>query len=438
MGQNRRKVNFPVKTKNMAKPENHEVDLACLRPAKAACFRAQWDKYDDRSGRLGLRRLTDVTLSAMGQRPGITPAHGRFIDDCDFYAELVASGPGATHIEGSVLYAGYMRKSWGHFLMNSTARLWPLFVVPEKFDKIVFFAEGHEACGLHANFKEFLSLLGVLDKCVVLPPSAYSFDALTIGDPSLENGCYYSREFAMPFDAVRAAALSGAGDAAPAGISKGILLSRSKWGDNKKLQINIERLEALFTSAGYTAVSPENTPLTSLIRLMDRAGEVVSFSGSTAHNMMFCADKPFVMLERCAANNTYQIGLMKLKGNTNALVDCFFQPLLTSSTDNLTIYGATDELKRFASCRAMPLPAFSLSPGKEFGRYLKIYRRHYGYGPGINSWEESQAPAVFEAYFASRPRYAACIDRHRPVAPADFLSPRVLYRWIKNLLLNKP
>lgn len=417
----------------MTEQENFKVTLDYLRPVKAACFRSEWARYEDRSGKLGIRRLTDVAVSAMGQQPGIAPHDDRFIDDCDFYAELAADASGAVHVEGNVLYAGYMRKSWGHFLMNSTARLWPLFALQDNsFDRIVFFSEDDVAEIPHGNFREFLSLLGILDRCVVLPPATYRFDHLTVGDISLELGRYYSREFAMPFEAVRAAALSAACDE-ETDTAKGIFLSRSKWNGNDRVQINIERMESLFLSDGCMAVSPECVSLVRLIRLMDRAERVVSFSGSTVHNLMFCDDKPFVVLERCAANNIYQIGIMKLKGNRNVLVDCFYQPLLASSTDNLTIYGATAQLERFVSDQGMTHPQFCLSPGREFRRYLKVYRKHYGYGPGINSWEESQAAAVFEAYFASRTRYAAYIDRRRPVLPCDFFSPRVLLRWLRSL-----
>lgn len=407
------------------------IDTHYLRPTKAACLQAAWNNYEDRSDHLALSRLGTVTLRAMGQVPGITPSPDRLIDDCDFYAERV-NDPAATPIAGTALYAGYMRKSWGHFLMNSTARLWPLLYEPDTpFDKIVFFAEDAEAAPPSGNFRQFLSLLGILDKCVVLPPATYRFEDLTVGDIALENGIYYSREFLLPFHAVRRAAM--AGDTMPSDIPKGIILTRSRWQRNDKLQINIRSIEDLFINAGYTPLSPESLPLSDLIRNMHQAPEVVTFSGSTAHNILFCPDKPLIILERAAANNGYQAGIMKLMRSHTVPVDCFYQPLLTSSTDNLTIYGATAQLTSYAAHRGMAMPSFPLRPTAEFRRYLRVYRRHYGHGPGINSWETGEAPAIYEAYFASRPRYEACIDRRRPVLPTDFLSPRVLLRYLRYL-----
>lgn len=416
------------------------IDTRYLRPAKARCLLAEWHNYADRTGKLTLRRLSDVNISAMGQTPGIAHTENRMIDDCDFYAECVNDTESATHIGGSVLYAGYLRKSWGHFLMNSTARLWPIFTAGTHcFDKVIFFAEDDTQTELRGNFKEFLSLTGILDKCVILPRSTYHFDDITVGEISLEIGCYYSAEFALPFEAARKAALASTTKTATKTKSnKGIILSRCNWNNNDKTQINVNLIESIFTSADYRAVSPESMPLGELIRQMHNAGEIVSFSGSTAHNILFCDRKPLILLERCAANNVYQVGIMKMQQNPVTLIDCFFQPMLTSSTDNLTIYGATEELKHYIADQSLHMPVFNMHPRLEFSRYLTIYRKHYGLGPGINEWEWQQAPAIYEAYFASRPRYARYIDRRYPILWSDFCSPRVMGRLLKDALRRRP
>ncbi|MDE6367544.1 MAG: glycosyltransferase family 61 protein [Muribaculaceae bacterium] len=424
---------------NSAISEPQNIDTSYLRPAKARCLLAEWHNYADRTGKLALRRLSDVNISAMGQIPGIAHTDNRLIDDCDFYAECVNDTESVTHIDGTVLYAGYLRKSWGHFLMNSTARLWPIFTAgTHHFDKVIFFAEDDAPTELSGNFKEFLSLAGILDKCEILPRATYHFDDITVGEISLEIGCYYSNEFSLPFEAARKAALAATAKTAPSSPGGyGIILSRSNWNNNDRTQININRIESIFTSAGYRAVSPESIPLGELIRQMHNAGEIVSFSGSTAHNILFCDRKPLILLERCAANNVYQTGIMKMQQNQVTLIDCFFQPMLTSSTDNLTIYGATEELKHYIGDRSLPMPVFNMHPRREFSRYLAVYRKHHGHGPGINEWEWQQAPAIYEAYFASRPRYGRYIDRRYPILWSDFCSPRVMARLLKDTLRRR-
>ncbi len=414
------------------------ANTSYLRPKKAGCFRTVWNSYEDRTGSLGIKTMTDVTLRAMGQRPGIEVTDRRFIDDCDYYAECVDDRPerdtAIPHIEGSVLYAGYMRKSWGHFLMNSTARLWPLFQSDSpQFDKIIFFAEDNTVKEPKGNFREFLSLLGILDRCVILSEGIYHFDRLTVGDISLEMGIYYSEEFLRPFELVRKSVIDIFAERDEKNLVKGIIMARSRWNNNDAMQINIKEIEQLFKANGYETVSPETLSLSELIIRMHYAREVVSFSGSTAHNILFAdGSKPLIILERCGYNNVYQIGIMKLMQGIATTIDCFYQPLFVSSTDNLTIYGITDELRRFITDRGMLLQDVRLNPHTEFERYLKIYRRHYGYGPGINTWETEQIDAIFEAYFNSRHRYSRYIDRRTPVLWNDYFSPRVIFRFLKD------
>ena len=403
-----------------------------MRPVKASCLANEWNRYENRSGKLRVRHLKNVTLLPMGQVPGIEDNPDRIIDDCDFYAEIADNDARAVHVEGKVLYAGYMRKSWGHFLMNSTARLWPLFQNGlNDIDKIVFFAEDDRQTQPKGNFREFLSLLGVLDKCVVLKPGKYHFDDISIGQIALEMGKYYSSEFMMPFDAVRISALSSQSDPPDVQRTKGIILSRSQWNGNDKIQINIEKIDRVFTLNGYKTISPESISLRELIVSMHNADEVVSYSGSTAHDILFSSEKRFVILERCAANNMYQIGIMKMMKNENILVDCFYQPLLASSTDNLTIYGMTPEFVNFIKSRGWPVPSELNSPLKEIRRYIKIYRRHYGYGLGINNWEDSQAPAIREAYYESYTRYKRYLNRNFPVLWCQYFSPTVIYKTLR-------
>lgn len=283
------------------------------------------------------------------------------------------------------------------------------------------------------NFREFLSLLGILDRCVILSEGIYHFDRLTVGDISLEMGIYYSEEFLRPFELVRKSVIDIFAERDEKNLVKGIIMARSRWNNNDAMQINIKEIEQLFKANGYETVSPETLSLSELIIRMHYAREVVSFSGSTAHNILFAdGSKPLIILERCGYNNVYQIGIMKLMQGIATTIDCFYQPLFVSSTDNLTIYGITDELRRFITDRGMLLQDVRLNPHTEFERYLKIYRRHYGYGPGINTWETEQIDAIFEAYFNSRHRYSRYIDRRTPVLWNDYFSPRVIFRFLKD------
>ena len=379
-----------------------------------------------------------MTLRKAGPLGDMEPEDTFIVDDCDIYSEILPVGsPMQCHYAGKSLYGGFLRKAWGHFLMNSTARLWPLFAgdAPE-YDRIVFFPED-DFCELPGgNFREFLQLAGILDRCVVLTASVCSFEELIVPDTAIRLQSHWSGEFFRIFDFVRQSAL-----AATPEIPRHhrLILTRTGWNRNNGIQINVETMERLFTSNGYQAVAPERLTLTELIAAMDGAEEIVSFSGSTAHNFLFAPGKRLVTLERCAANNMYQVIISMNRATASVAVDSYWQPLPVLSTDNLTIYGFTPELMRFARDRGFPgLPEVSggEAPAGEFRKFLKIYRRHYGYGFPFNPWETDQLSAIAEALEASRPRYVRYLERRYPTLWSDFLSPRVWVRFLRNLRHN--
>lgn len=151
----------------------NNIDTTFLRDKKAQCYRKTWDDYTDRSSELRLTVLENVVLESLGQLDSGQIRDGYIVDDCDYCARIVNSGNQgvAGHISGRTLYAGYLRRSWGHFLMNSTARLWPAFNGGiSDFEHIVFWGEDRNHINLEGNFKEFFALAGILDKIRILPP----------------------------------------------------------------------------------------------------------------------------------------------------------------------------------------------------------------------------------------------------------------------------
>lgn len=404
-----------------------------LRPTKAVCAAILAEGFTDRTASLGIRHLSNVRIRKLGQVSDPAPSPRLIADDCDFYAEIADNDcKTSTRISGISLYAGFLRKSWGHFLMNSTARLWPLFMTGYKeYDHIVFFSEEASESLPEGNFRELLRLAGILPRCIVLSAGVTEFESLDIPELSLTLEGHWSREFFLTFSHVREAALAEISDIPH---TKGLILARSAWNARNRMQINIEALEDLFVSNGYTRISPERLSLSELIAALEGADEIVSPSGSTAHNFLFAEGKRLVTLERCAANNMYQTAISLDDRHSSIPVDCFWQPMPVLSTDNLTIYGLTPELQQFATDRGfreVPDTRFTgLAPIREFRQFLKIYRRHYGYGCPLHAYESAQFPAIAEACLQSRARYARYLDRRIPIQWADYLSPRVWKRYI--------
>ncbi len=413
-----------------------------LRPQKEKLLNSAFDRYADKTGQLTVQSLKSVLLTPLGQIPEVTHKPTLLIDDCDFVTEISAASAGngdISRFRGKTFYGGWLRSSWGHFLVNSLGRLWALFTTTgasDSIDRIVFFAENPGTSVLQGNFATFFDLLGLTPKIEIITAPAI-FDEIIVPEIALEIGSFTSQEFLLPFTAVCNAVTESAAPATfPAG--QPVLLSRSHWNGNSSIQINIRLIDDIFRQNGFQIIYPEEVSLIELITLMNRAPAVASYSGSTAHNLLFCHKTNFISIERCAANNIYQVAINKMANHDATYIDAFYQPMLTSSTDNLTIYGLTDKLKQFLDDKGYTYPVeIRQNIVKEFRTYLKFYRRHYGYACGLNQWETDQLPAIAEAYFESADRYACVLGRRYPVLWHDFLSPRVWYKFLKHTFFHR-
>jgi len=153
----------------------------------------------------------DVVISAKGQCPMVEYRSDYLIDDCDYYSVINCEKSVSIKLkfDGITVYGGYLRKIWGHFLVNSTARLWPIFSNKiTNYDRIVFFAENDNECELKGNYREFFELAGIIDKVIVIPQTDCAFSDIIVGDVAFEMGVSYSAEFLNIFNFVREKAIA--------------------------------------------------------------------------------------------------------------------------------------------------------------------------------------------------------------------------------------
>lgn len=189
----------------------------------------------------------------------------------------------------------------GHFLVNSTARLWPLFSGTEYQDcKLIYFSDTACQTSLSGNYLEFMELAGIADRIIVVD-SPVKVDTLFVPDLSLESPYCVSKEFLLPFEAVKAAVIRKPCESP---VGEKIYLTRTALKNSKQNEINAQCLDSLFSNNGFTILSPEKMSLTSLIHALINATEIASVSGSLAHNILFgnrlCK---YCIIERTAVNN---------------------------------------------------------------------------------------------------------------------------------------
>lgn len=416
--------------------EIRNIDTSYLRTRKARRTLEIAASYVDRSGTLTVGELRDVALKPIGELIGACERHDDklIVDDCDYCARI-ATPSGGRRLSGTVLYGGFWRSAWGHFLMNSTARLWPLFTGAVKsVDHILFMVAPADNVAIDGNFKEFVELAGIADK-IVTTTDEIAVERLLVPEIAFENCAYYSREAMAVFEAVKRAVPD-------TGIAvEKLFLTRSGLPDARYDEINIERLDDLFSLNGYRVVSPERIPLSEMIGMMRGARHLASVAGSLSHNFVF-ADRgsDAVVIERGAVSNVYQIGLSMMVGLPTTFIDAFRLPRIAPSTGQLFLFGATDCLERFIADRGWQGHRFasdSRARRSELRRFMRRFLRRYGHSTGVESWVIDDMTAVGEAYLESYDYYRRWLDRRSPLTPADYLSPRCVARAIVGRLRGR-
>lgn len=395
----------------------------------------------DMTGRLKVRTIVDTTLVPRGQCAGIEQmAHRHLIvDDCDYYAEVTDDGTHAVTFGGVTLYGGYLRNQWGHFIMNSTARLWPLFG-PDAMhvDRVVFFTDDEQRTTLRGNYAELMQLAGLASK-VMIVSHPFRAETLLVPDMAFEHDSHYAYEFNRLFDHVAEKVDMAQEHCRP----EKVFLSRSALPGARRNEINSDLLDRLLEINGFVTVHPEKMSLSEMIRTLLGASEIAAVSGSLAHNLMFAhSGTPAVILERTPVNNLYQIGVNRLRAMRPDYVDCYSWPVPAPSTGAVFLYTMTDTLASYCRTRGWHteeglFAATWRSRYRELRRYVAACRRNYGICSGIREWEAAEADVLIEALLDGEHRYADIMRLNLPVCVADLLSPRKCARLLRTILLRR-
>lgn len=435
------------------------INLDYVRPLKARRIREVFDSIACRR-ELNVMTLPSSLLSFEGQvSPPPSGVPGTvLVDDNDFCAIATPESPLAsqrgsadksrcgfvTHsLPGRTLYGGYIRRTWGHFLLGFTARLWH-FVYDSAFtdyDQIVFHSE-IPLDELAGNYRELFRLLGLenwLDGGrIVFVDKSVHLEKLVAGDIAYEHDRYYSPRMRELFQRIRARALEGI---TPARSDRKIFLTRSGLRNATRDEVNICRLDRFFADAGFEIVSPEKLSLTALIRMMAEASEIASISGSTAHNFLFAPPGKgcrFTVIDRHPHCNVFQVSIDKMLDIDVTYVDASWLPRFASSQDRVALFGLTPQLAAYAAARGMSTAAWTDGDDtpqadrrrrkKELRQYLRRYRRYYGESESLESWEIADADVLADAAISTRAHYPEWLERHYPLTWYDYLTPRTLLR----------
>lgn len=256
------------------------------------------------------------------------------------------SAEDSIYIDEVVVYYGLFIYHWGHFLFESTNRLW--YYIQEKCK-----VKGIRLVGVYINkkpdknFQLFHEMLGIEPEDLIFIDKPTQFRRIIIPKASCMlstagiKNFYYSKEFLIPFDLIR--------DSVSAKNIEKIYLSRTKLTDNNTL--GEKNIESNFRKNGFKIISPENETLPNLVSILKGAKVIAGLNGSNTHNLLFATSHgKAIILNRLQETNYPQELIHRARNIHATYVDVYSAllpvthgngPFLVSVNDNLFNYQIT-------------------------------------------------------------------------------------------------
>jgi hypothetical protein len=193
-------------------------------------------------------------------------------------------------LTGRWLYAGHWMPGFGHFVVETLPRLWPLVsgeCLPVRGTVAHRFTSG-QAPGWQRGLLALVVPGGQVERVDDEPRSV---ETLVVADAPYQYQVAISARATQVWDA----AASAAGDSLPADVGAAVFLSRSHLqeeraraahGDDRHVA-NARELDDLFASRGFRVVFPETLPVVEQVRLARDAGVLAGMSGSALHLSAF-------------------------------------------------------------------------------------------------------------------------------------------------------
>ena len=186
------------------------------------------------------------------------------------------------YISGEAVYGGVLFEHFGHFLLESTNRLW--WPLREGFKGYVVFQNVDQNNRVSDHARRFFDLLNISSKVITVGRSV-RFDRVIVPERAFVIQKRVFEEFRIPFLVAGDACERLASPATVESGRLGLYLSRLNYQFRRSL--GEEHLEDSFRKGGYDIVSMEALSLEHQIMTMRRYSTVAGIAGSAFHLMLF-------------------------------------------------------------------------------------------------------------------------------------------------------
>jgi acetyltransferase-like isoleucine patch superfamily enzyme/capsular polysaccharide biosynthesis protein len=235
--------------------------------------------------------------------PGSVDFHG---PDREVQGQILSWSGNAAHVadDGNYLYGGLLNPHFGHFLVNSLSRLWPLVSAERPAAKIVFHGLGDSQQWFNLPFcRDIFEALGLQPSDVLILEQPTMFKNITVPHTSFQEQHFIHRAYAQLGHHIGQEILKGRP------IRQGlpaVYLSKTRLPSGVGHVENEDIVESILREAGSIEILyPETLCLREQIALFAERPVVVGTTGSAFHTSIFYPPKAkLILLSPVSGPNT--------------------------------------------------------------------------------------------------------------------------------------
>lgn len=189
---------------------------------------------------------------------------------------------------GRFLYLGEIVNHYGHLLLDSMSRLWPLAdgsIAPDTIDGFVFVwdEEKHLTEPFHGIVRSILQSLGIAERDCIFVGEPNAFEELLLPTQSSVIGWYCDPNHACWADKVR----DHLGENQAHGRRHRIYFSRRLLSSNQRVMRNEAELEAMLHAGGWDIHYPEQMTFEEQVACCANSEIIMGSEGSALLNSLF-------------------------------------------------------------------------------------------------------------------------------------------------------
>lgn len=423
------------------------IDYSFLRPLKAAALKEWYEAPFEKKENLQVETYKNATILPLKRlesdnllfgRGGVVSETGDYINLSAINGRIQFSYEftDTSFVNEKVVYCGYLVDQWGHFLIESVARLWFFLKNDSSVDRYVFFVKENEKREISGNYREFFILLGIWDKISVInQPTRYK--EVVIPELGYNRTIYYSEQFKEIFSKISSTANTNHSTSTISTNHLKIFFSRSQLKNINKREFGLEIIDNYFQKNGYTILYPEKISLSALVTYIKNAQEIAMFSGSVHHNILFAEDnKKIILIERNVLNNEIQVDINRMKNLSVDYIDANMPVYTVNLSAGPFILAYNKHLGQYTSSKKLSPPDSKYYNRKYikkmFKGYMNSYTKAYKFQWYMDDWYIKYTNTFREGYNESFQHLGDFLTGRKPFRLIHYLG---LHFW--NLKLQK-